>query len=65
MGFELLWSNHCFSYRPIKDFTTGTGFEPMRAEHNGLAVYRLNHSATSSSSVSKVVELEKKRGFEI
>ena len=35
------------------------GFEPMRAEHNGLAVHRLNHSATSSSSVSKVVELEK------
>lgn len=25
------------------------GFEPMRAEHNGLAVHRLNHSATSSS----------------
>ena len=24
------------------------GFEPMRAEHNRLAVYRLNHSATSS-----------------
>ncbi len=32
----------------------------MRAEHNGLAVHRLNHSATSSSSVNKVVELEKK-----
>ena len=25
------------------------GFEPTRAEHNGLAVHRLNHSATSSS----------------
>ena len=24
------------------------GFEPMRAEHNGLAVHRLNHSATLS-----------------
>ena len=24
------------------------GFEPTRAEHNGLAVHRLNHSATSS-----------------
>src|SRR4029434_4967101 len=24
------------------------GFEPRRAEHNGLAVHRLNHSATSS-----------------
>ncbi len=32
----------------------------MRAEHNGLAVHRLNHSATSSCSVSKGVELEKK-----
>ena len=24
------------------------GFEPTRAEHNGLAVHRLNHSATAS-----------------
>ncbi|CAK7309257.1 hypothetical protein VULLAG_LOCUS14570 [Vulpes lagopus] len=24
------------------------GFEPTRAKHNGLAVHRLNHSATSS-----------------
>src|SRR4029434_2343346 len=24
------------------------GFKPTRAEHNGLAVHRLNHSATSS-----------------
>src|SRR4029434_9050650 len=24
------------------------GFEPTRAEHNGLAVHRLKHSATSS-----------------
>ena len=24
------------------------GFEPTRAEHNGLAVHRLNHSATLS-----------------
>ena len=28
--------------------TTRMGFEPTRAEHNGLAVHRLNHSATSS-----------------
>ena len=28
---------------------TRMGFEPTRAEHNGLAVHRLNHSATSSS----------------
>ena len=27
------------------------GFEPTRAEHNGLAVHRLNHSATSSHVV--------------
>ena len=25
------------------------GFEPTRAEPNGLAVHRLNHSATSST----------------
>ncbi|GFU36384.1 hypothetical protein NPIL_243581 [Nephila pilipes] len=36
----------------IADLTTPTrmGFEPTRAEPNGLAVHRLNHSATSSSS---------------
>ena len=28
------------------------GFEPTRAEHNGLAVHRLNHSATSSYDLS-------------
>ena len=27
---------------------TPKGFEPSRAEHNGLAVHRLNHSATAS-----------------
>ena len=32
--------------------TTRMGFEPMRAEHNGLAVHRLNHSATSSTVCS-------------
>ena len=26
------------------------GFEPTRAEPNGLAVHRLNHSATSSTA---------------
>ena len=26
------------------------GFEPTRAEPNGLAVHRLNHSATSSTN---------------
>ena len=29
--------------------STRVGLEPTRAEHNGLAVHRLNHSATSSS----------------
>ena len=33
----------------IKKFPTRMGFEPTRAEHIGLAVQRLNHSATSSS----------------
>ena len=28
------------------------GFEPTRAEHIGLAVQRLNHSATSSGMVN-------------
>ena len=31
-----------------KKITTPMGFEPTRAEHIGLAVQRLNHSATSS-----------------
>ena len=29
-------------------YPTRMGFEPTRAEPNGLAVHRLNHSATSS-----------------
>ena len=35
------------------------GFEPTRAEHIGLAVQRLNHSATSSTSFRKGSEGEK------
>ena len=31
-----------------ESLSTRMGFEPMRAEHIGLAVQRLNHSATSS-----------------
>ena len=31
------------------------GFEPTRAEHIGLAVQRLNHSATSSFSFVVVI----------
>ena len=33
-----------------KKSTTRMGFEPTRAEPNGLAVHRLNHSATSSDA---------------
>ena len=32
-----------------KKISTRMGFEPTRAEHNGLAVHRLNHSATLSA----------------
>ena len=32
-----------------KKLPTRMGFEPTRAEHIGLAVQRLNHSATSST----------------
>ena len=32
------------------------GFEPTRAEHNGLAVHRLNHSATSSDTLCMIHE---------
>ena len=39
-------------YLPIKTSPTRMGFEPTRAEPNGLAVHRLNHSATSSHLVS-------------
>ncbi|XP_030216618.1 dipeptidyl peptidase 3 isoform X3 [Gadus morhua] len=35
-------------FRIWKKISTRMGFEPTRAEHNGLAVHRLNHSATSS-----------------
>ena len=31
-----------------KNISTEMGFEPTRAEHIGLAVQRLNHSATQS-----------------
>ena len=38
----------CFFY---KKPSTRMGFEPTRAEHIGLAVQRLNHSATSSGTI--------------
>ena len=34
--------------------STRMGFEAMRAEHNGSAVHRLNHSATSSGALQLV-----------
>ena len=50
-------SSHCPRHQGVKiknhlqrkTRTTRMGFEPTRAKHNGLAVHRLNHSATSSS----------------
>ena len=49
-------STHCPRHQDVKiknhlqrkTRTTRMGFEPTRAKHNGLAVHRLNHSATSS-----------------
>ncbi len=35
--------NHCCTH-----LSTRMGFEHKRAEHNGLAIHRLNHSAISS-----------------
>lgn len=35
------------------------GFEPTRAEHIGLAVQRLNHSATSSTIFSWLAKNDK------
>ena len=39
---------------PKKEISTRMGFEPTRAEHNGLAVHRLNHSATSSPNAYRI-----------
>ena len=38
-----------------KKLPTRMGFEPTRAEHNGLAVHRLNHSATLSDMHCAIV----------
>ena len=43
-GFKVQSANHY----TIEPGPTRMGFEPTRAEPNGLAVHRLNHSATSS-----------------
>ena len=44
-----IFSIYYHSYIAKKISPTRMGFEPTRAEHIGLAVQRLNHSATSSS----------------
>ena len=41
----------------LKKSPTRMGFEPTRAEHNGLAVHRLSHSATSSCAHSRPNQL--------
>ena len=37
----------------LNNIPTGMGFEPTRAKPNGLAVHRLNHSATPSISAGE------------
>ena len=39
------------------DNSTRMGFEPTRGDPNGLAVHRLNHSATSSGAVLPLLKL--------
>ena len=47
---EQVWiCSFCISVKRLIKMSTRMGFEPTRAEHIGLAVQRLNHSATSSS----------------
>ena len=41
------------------DIRPRIGFKPTHAEHNGLAVHRLNHSATLSACLSQDVFLHK------
>uniref|UniRef100_A0AAQ4PP70 Dipeptidyl peptidase 3 n=1 Tax=Gasterosteus aculeatus aculeatus TaxID=481459 RepID=A0AAQ4PP70_GASAC len=47
------WQTIPRAVRQWKRCPTRMGFEPTRAEHNGLAVHRLNHSATSSCAKSR------------
>lgn len=44
-------------------FPTRMGFEPTRAEHIGLAVQRLNHSATSSMQQKSRLQHNATRSF--
>ena len=55
-NYSSLWGNKKIVYllgwgiyleKKVK-YSTRMGFEPTRAEHNGLAVHHLNHSATLS-----------------
>ncbi len=61
-GAELLGpgtfvKNHCESHQ-----STRMGFEPTRAEHNGLAVHRLNHSAKDRAKGTASRGKEKEKG---
>ncbi len=49
--------NHCESHQ-----STRMGFEPTRAEHNGLAVHRLNHSAKDRAKGTASRGKEKEKG---
>ena len=49
-GFKVQSANHY----TIEPGSTRMGFDPTRAEPNGLAVHRLNHSATSSYDADMV-----------
>ena len=44
--------------------TTPAGFEPARAEHNGLAGRRLNHSAKVSNTLKLDSSLSRNKIFE-
>ena len=43
--------------------STRMGFEPTRAEPNGLAVHRLNHTATSSDCTARLLRTKTSRCF--
>ena len=45
--------------------STRMGFEPTRAEHNGLAVHRLNHSATSSRLQTAIKSFKSREALRI
>ncbi|KAJ0181229.1 hypothetical protein K1T71_003314 [Dendrolimus kikuchii] len=44
----------CYYLKSFEIIPSEMGFEPTRAEHIGLAVQRLNHSATSSCDCGRI-----------